>query len=261
MPIRRVVAHDSVKADIGKVAVERGPIVFCAEWCDQQREHVRNLLLPDDSELSTEFVPDRLEGIQLIRGRARYYRPAEDEKTAKDQEALTMIPYYAWAHRGRGEMAVWLARDESAVRPLGLPSLASTSRVTASFGKHIEAVNDQLEPESSIDYDTPFLHWWPHKGTTEWVQYDFTEPVEVSTVAVYWFDNSEMEGECRVPASWRVLFLDDGNWRPVYTTDAYGVRKDQFNTVTFETVRTRSLRLEIQSRDGWAGGIHEWKVQ
>ncbi|UCF06292.1 MAG: glycoside hydrolase family 127 protein [bacterium] len=259
MPVRRVAAHDSVKADMGKVALERGPLVFCAEWCDHARGHVRNLLLPDDCELSTEFLPDHLQGIQLIRGRALYYRLDEDEKTVKEEELLTMIPYYAWAHRGKGEMAVWLAREESAVQPLGLPTLASTSQVKASFGRHVEAVNDQLEPKSSIDYDTPFFYWWPHKGTTEWIQYDFEKPVEISSVEVYWFDNSE-EGECRVPASWRALFLDNGKWRPVYTTDTYGIRKDQYNKVVFETIRTRSLRLEIQSQDGWAGGIHEWKV-
>lgn len=260
MPIRRVVAHDSVKADGGKVALERGPLVFCAEWCDHAEGHVRNLLLPDEGGLSTEFLSDCLRGIQVIRGRALSYRLDENENLVKNEEPLMMIPYYAWAHRGKGEMTVWLARDESAVRPLGLPTLASTSRVTASFGKHVEAVNDQLEPESSIDYDVPFFHWWPHRGTTEWIQYDFREPEEVSEVEVYWFDNGET-GECLVPASWRVLFLDNGNWRPVYTTDAYGIRKDQFNKVVFETVRTRSLRLEIESQNGWAGGIHEWKVK
>lgn len=260
MPIRRVVAHDSVKADGGKVALERGPLVFCAEWCDHAEGHVRNLLLPDEGGLSTEFLSDCLRGVQVIRGHALSYRLDENENLVKKEEPLMMIPYYAWAHRGKGEMTVWLAREESAVRPLGLPTLASTSRVSASFGKHTEAVNDQLEPESSIDYNTPFFYWWPHKGTTEWIQYDFKEPEEVSEVEVYWFDNGET-GECRVPASWRVLFLDNGNWRSVYTTDEYGIRKDQFNKVVFETVRTRSLRLEIQSQNGWAGGIHEWKVK
>jgi DUF1680 family protein len=260
MPVRRVVAHDSVRADAGMVALERGPIVYCAEWCDHPGEHVRNLLLPDDSELSTEFIPDQLQGIQLIRGRALSYRLDTDGDTVREEEPLMMIPYYAWAHRGKGEMAVWLAREESAARPLGLPTLASTSRVTASFGKHVEAVNDQLEPKSSIDYDVPFYYWWPNRGTTEWIQYDFEEPAEISMVEVYWFDNGE-EGECLVPASWRVLYLDNGGWRPVYTTDTYGLLKDQYNKVVFETVRTQSVRLEIQSQEGWAGGIHEWKVR
>jgi hypothetical protein len=172
---------------------------------------------------------------------------------------LTAIPYYAWAHRGPGEMAVWLAREEAAVRPLGYPTLASRSTVSASFGPNPGAVHDQMEPRYSIDHDVPFYHWWPHKGTTEWIQYDFPDATEVSTVEVYWFDDTGI-GECRVPASWRVLYLENGEWKPVWTEQAYGVDKDAWNRVVFETVRTRAVRLEVRSQEGWAGGIHEWRV-
>lgn len=261
MVIRRIVAHDSVKADVGRVALERGPLVFCAEWPDNKGGHVRNLLLPDDSPLTSEYRDNLLKGIRVIRGNSVGYKVEKDNKAPKKTEQdFTAIPYYAWAHRGKGEMAVWLARDESAVRPVGLPTLASNSHVTASFGKNPKAVNDQLEPASSIDHEVPFFHWWPHKGTTEWIQYDFEKFEEVSSAEVYWFDDTGM-GECRVPESWRILYPDNGMWRPVYSTDAYGIEKDRYNKIIFETVRTKSLRLEIRSQDGWAGGIHEWKVK
>lgn len=260
MPVRRVVANEEVEADLGRVALERGPLVYCAEWADQPRSHVRNLMLPDESALSTEFSPELLQGIQVIRSDARSYRVGEDGSVVEEDEPLTMIPYFAWAHRGKGEMTVWLARRESAVTPKGLPSIASTSQVTTSFGRHVEAVNDQLEPTSSDDVETPFYHWYPHRGTTEWVQYDFEEAHEVSMVEVFWFDEGD-DGDCRVPESWRVLFLDDGEWLPVYTTDAYGTSRDQANKVTFETVRTSALRLEIVSQEDYSGGIHEWTVE
>ena len=261
MLIRRVVAHDSVKADVGRVALERGPMVFCAEWPDNKGDHVRNLLLSDDIPLLSEHRDNMLRGVRVIRGKAVGYKLEKDSKIPKKTEQdFTAIPYYAWAHRGKGEMTVWLAREKSAVRPVGLPTLASDSRVTASFGKNPEAVNDQLEPASSIDHEVPFFHWWPHKGTTEWIQYDFKKPEEVSSVEVYWFDDTGM-GECRIPESWRILYPDNGNWRSVYTTDTYGIEKDRYNKIVFETVRTKSLRLEIQSQDDWAGGIHEWKVK
>jgi len=260
MLIRRAVAHDSVRADIGRVALERGPIVFCAEWPDHDGGHVRNLLLPDNADLTTEFLADRLRGIQIIRGKATGYYLDQNEKLEKRERELQAIPYYAWAHRGKGEMTVWFARNETVVQPVGQPTLASTSQVQASFGKNPQAVNDLLEPVSSIDHEVPYFHWWPHKGTTEWIQYDFKKPEEVSTVKVYWFDDTGM-GECRVPKSWRVLYLEEGKWRPMYTPGSYGIQKDRFNEVVFETVRTTSLRLEIQSQEGWAGGIHEWKVK
>jgi DUF1680 family protein len=261
MPVRRVAAIDSVEADRGRVALQRGPVVYAVEWPDVPDGHVRNLLLPDNAELRATFEPDLLHGVTVIRGSARAYRkiPGSDE-LASDEVPLMAIPYYAWAHRGPGAMSVWLAREAGAVRPLGYPTLASRSTVTASFGRNPEAVNDQMEPRSSIDHDVPYYHWWPHKGTTEWIQYDFPEVSEVSTVEVYWFDDTGI-GECRLPASWRVLYLEDGVWKPVWTEEDYGVEKDAWNRVVFETVRTTAVRLEITSQEGWAGGIHEWRIQ
>lgn len=261
MPVRKIVAHDSVAADIGKVALQRGPLVFCAEWPDNENGHVRNLLVPDDAPLKTEFAPDLLQGVMLVKGKAIGYRQGNDDgQLAKMEQEFTAIPYYAWAHRGKGEMAVWLAREESAVTPVGKPTLASTSKVSASHGSNVEAVHDLLEPKSSVDHDVPFFHWWPNKGTAEWVQYDFEKPEEVSMVEVYWFDDTG-RGECRIPKSWRVLYNEGNEWKPVYTVDAYGVEKDRYNKVTFETVKTKSLRLEIQSLSDFAGGIHEWRVK
>ena len=144
--------------------------------------------------------------------------------------------------------------------PGNLPTLASKSRVSASFGRNPEAVNDQVEPKSSIDHEVPRFHWWPHKGTTEWIQYTFPEVSEVSIIDIYWFDDTG-RGECRVPASWRVFYKEDGEWKRGYSPEPYGVEKDRFNRVVLETMRTRELRLEIESQPGYAGGILEWKVE
>jgi len=261
MPVRRVAAIDSVEADRGRVALQRGPIVYAVEWPEAPDGHVRNLLLPDDALLEEVFEPDLLGGVTVLRGTAEAYRRLPDgDRLVSETVPLTAIPYYAWAHRGRGEMAVWLAREPEAVRPLGYPTLASRSTVSASFGPNPRAVNDQMEPRRSIDHDVPYYHWWPHKGTTEWIQYDFPRASEVSTVEVYWFDDTGM-GECRVPASWRLLCLEEGAWKPVWTEEDWGTVKDAWNRVTFETVRTRSLRLEVVSQEGWAGGIHEWRIR
>jgi hypothetical protein len=138
--------------------------------------------------------------------------------------------------------------------------LATESTLTESGGKNPSAINDRLEPDSSGDHKVPFFHWWPKKGTTEWAQYDFGGLHEVSKVAVYWFDDTGV-GECRVPASWRVLYRDSGAWHPVYTTQSYGVEKDRFNEIVFETVRTDALRIEVTLQGGFSAGIHEWTVK
>ncbi|MFC1553038.1 glycoside hydrolase family 127 protein [candidate division KSB1 bacterium] len=261
MPIRRVAAIDSVEADRGKVALQRGPIVFCAEWPDNKDGYVRNLLLTDETTLQTEFRSDLLNGVQVITGKISGVKVADDHRSLETSEQdFTAIPYHVWAHRGRGEMSVWLAREETAANPLMSPTIASTSRVRVSFGPNPNALNDQLEPNSSGDHEVPFYHWWPHKGTTEWVQLSFDDTKEVSTVEVYWFDDTG-RGECRLPKSWRILYRDGREWKPVTAKGEYEVEIDTFNKVEFEPIEVRSLRIEIDSQERWAGGIHELRIR
>jgi len=119
MPVRRVVAHDSVAADRGLVALERGPLVYCVEWPDVAGGHVLNLLLGDDTPVENAWNSTLFNGIQTLSATAKSYAQDETGAISAREQAFTAIPYYAWAHRGRGEMTVWLARQESAVRPFG----------------------------------------------------------------------------------------------------------------------------------------------
>ncbi len=263
MTIRRILAHKKVEADRGKVAIQRGPIVYCAEWPDNPDGHVLNLQLQDDAALYPEHRPDLFDGVVAVKGRSRAYAYADDGETLQSKEQdLTLIPYYAWAHRGSGEMAVWLARELDAVRPLKRPTLASRSKVTTSGGTNPGAFNDQDEPSGSNDQSCTYFHWWPKKGTTEWVQYDFPQTEEVSMVEVYWFDDTG-QGQCRLPKSWKILYRVEGEWKPVWVPDekGYSIEKDTFNKIVFETVRTDALRLEVQLQDEFSAGIHEWKVK
>ena len=260
MPIRRVVASDRVEADRGRVALQRGPIVYCAEWPDNQQGHVRNLMLSDDSKLTTEFQGGLLGGVTVIKGKAVAFAYDDKDKVTKSEQGFTAIPYYAWANRGPGEMLVWIPNNESAVRPLPRPTLASTSKVTTSGGRNPRAINDQAEPKSSADPSSTYFHWWPRKGTTEWVEFAFAQSSMVSEVEAYWFDDTG-HGECRVPGSWRVLYKDGDQWKAVENVESYGVEKDRYNRTTFKPVRTTAIRLEVTMQTGWSAGIQEWKAQ
>jgi hypothetical protein len=123
----------------------------------------------------------------------------------------------------------------------------------------VAALSDQRLPKNSNDHSIPRFTWWPHKGTTEWVQYDFKQPKDVVGVGVYWFDDTGTGG-CRVPKSWRLLYKDDGQWKEAANTTDYGIEKDKFNEVKFDPVRTASLRLEVQSQADYSGGILKWRV-
>ena len=102
MPVRRLLSHPNVVENSGKIALERGPLVYCVEGIDHGGK-VLNLILPEESELATEFNPELLKGLVLIKAKAL--------QNGNSRE-LTAIPYYAWSHRGVGEMTVWLNREK-----------------------------------------------------------------------------------------------------------------------------------------------------
>jgi DUF1680 family protein len=107
MNIRRVAANDQVIEDAGKVALQRGPLVYCVEGVDNDGRAL-DLTLPDGALLTGEFKPGLLNGVFAISGPA--FRIARGEGTRPEATTLLAIPYYAWANRGDGEMAVWLKR-------------------------------------------------------------------------------------------------------------------------------------------------------
>jgi len=261
MPICRVAANDQVGADRGRVALERGPIVYCAEWPDNPNGRVRNLLLPDNTKLTAEFKPDLLNGVTVIKGKAFGLAYDAQGKVVKTEQNFMAIPYHAWANRGRGEMVVWLPSVESSARPQPFPTIATTSQVTLSSRSRRDPrmINDGEEPSSSSD-PSSYFDWWPKKSSTEWVEYAFSKPATVSQVEVYWFDDTG-RGEVRVPASWRILYKDGGEWKPVENTVPYGAEKDRYNKVSFRPVTTAGLRLEVTMQQNWSAGIQEWKVK
>lgn len=93
MTPRMVVAHEAVEADRGRVAIERGPVVYCAEWADNPVD-LRDVTLPADAQFSTSDSSS-LGGVTVIDAQASGFN-------------IRLIPYYAWAHRGPGQMTVWL---------------------------------------------------------------------------------------------------------------------------------------------------------
>jgi uncharacterized protein len=260
MPVRRIVANNLVQADRGRVALQRGPIVYAAEWADNPDDRVRNLVLRDDAKLTAEFKPDLLNGVEVVKAKAISLAYDAQGKINRKEQDFTAIPYYAWANRGAGEMIVWIPKDESNARILPWPTVASTSKVATSGGQNPRAINDQSEPQSSKDGSSSFFHWWPRKGTTEWVEYAFEKPATVSETEVYWFDDTGT-GQCRVPKAWRILYKEGEEWKPVATSESYGVEQNRYNKVTFKPITTNLLRLEVTLQTEWSAGIQEWKVK
>ncbi|MCX8156022.1 MAG: glycoside hydrolase family 127 protein [Verrucomicrobiae bacterium] len=272
LPVRRVQAHPKVEANRGRVALQRGPLFYCLEGVDHGGS-VRHLVIPPEAPLRAEHQPGLLGGVTVLRGPAVAVHRAEWPDTlylpqnrvpGMSNATFMAIPYFAHANRQAGEMRVWMAETPLVAEPLPRPTLASGARASAShcFARDtVAALNDQVEPAASDDAKIPRFTWWDHRGTVEWVQYDFGRPVRVRAVEVYWWDERRIQAHCRVPQSWRVLYRDGEEWRPVSQPSGYGTEMDRFNRVTFAPVETRALRLEVQLQPGWSGGILEWRVE
>ena len=110
MNIHRVEANEKVKDDRGKIAIERGPVVYCLEGIDNNN-NLNTIILPDNAPLSVKFQPAKLNGINEISGEAIVLEIATDGLSVlTKKQPFTAIPYYAWSNRGINQMKVWLPR-------------------------------------------------------------------------------------------------------------------------------------------------------
>ena len=261
MEPRIVRANGLVAADKGRVAIERGPIVYCAEWPDNQCD-VLSVLINQEPQFQMGSKEIMNTTVQTLTTDAQTLNFDQQGKLQTRDEQLVLIPYYAWAHRGPGKMTVWIPQDLNATTPAQPASIASESKVTASKRNlpALSAINDRLVPADGDDRSVPYTHWWPAKNSTEWLQYDFKQTETVSTCTVYWFDDGPWGG-CRVPDSWKLYYkTTSGDWAEVPNPTAYSTVKGAANIVNFDPVKTSAMKLEIVQGD-YSAGVFEWSVK
>lgn len=172
MEPRTVKANNKVEADRGRIAVERGPIVYCAEFPDNNFD-IFSVFMNRNPKFEVVEKPDLLYGVNQLKTGAQTLGYDDQGRLTTTDVNLTLIPYYAWAHRGSGAMEVWLPQELSASRPAMPATLASESKIDASHrASSISAINDRLVPKDENDRSLPYYHWWPKQGTTEWITYE-----------------------------------------------------------------------------------------
>ena len=283
MEVRRIKANDQVMDDRGKLAVERGPVIYCMEGKDQADGTVFNKYMADGTALKADYEKDLLGGVMTLAGKAQQ---VELDGSINEVE-VKMIPYCTWNNRTStladgtvttgDEMAVWIPASSDVARPTPAPTIASQAQsfmTRAAIQKDAPdsaveegwafGVNDQWEPKSSSDTSKPYHYWWLKYGCPVSLAYNFTTPTEVHGVSVYWLDLDHYDGNFRVPASWTLYYEKaDKGWEEVSLSEGstYGTAKDQYNTVNFAPVITTGLRLVANLQEGESGGILEWKVE
>ena len=162
MPVRRVVANERIAADRGRVALQRGPVVYCAEWPDNANGRVRNLVLPDDAPLTTEFRPELLNGVQVIKSKA--ISLAND---AQGKKFAATPP----------EEEVLLSKDEEKTEPMLANQRWSDEKFA--HGDHATMMVDA----PGADGRTVRFHVEHRHGDNDWEDYDKVDAVVKNGVA------------------------------------------------------------------------------
>ena len=270
MEVRRVLANDNAEDDRGKVALERGPVVFCLEGKDQPDNTVFDKYILDSTPIQSHFEKDLLNGVVVLEGNAKELQRNGEVKDVR----FRAIPYSTWNNRGGDQMEVWIANTPAKAVATPLPTIASRAQTfsnrgpiqndapeTAPTDSWAGGVNDQWEPKRSSDTSKPYHYWWLKRGTTESISYKFKEAEEVSNVQVYWLDFDHYDGDFRVPESWTLYYeTADGNWKEVEDHSPFTVKKDCYNSIDFKPVKTKGLKIVAKLQKGQSGGMLEWKV-
>ena len=113
MEVKRVVANEKVKDDVGRVALQRGPLMYCAEWSDNNGT-VSNYILPDNAVFTASFQPQVLKGVMMLKSELPKVT-VNGNTVSTGNQSFIAIPYYAWANRGEGEMMIWFPRKVKSI--------------------------------------------------------------------------------------------------------------------------------------------------
>lgn len=270
MEVRQIKANDQVEVNRGKLAIERGPIMFCLEGQDQADGKVFNKFIPAGTPMEATYEAALLNGVMTLTGTAK---EVDLEGNVKDVP-FKAIPYSTWNNRGRDHMTVWIAASQEVALPTPEATIASKAKtfvIQAPIQKDapesastlVEAwgANDQMEPKRSNDISTPYHYWWLKKGSLETLAYEFDQEYTVQNVEVYWLDFDHYDGDFRIPASWKLYYKVNGTWKEVEALNEYTVKKDCYNSLDFKPVKTTGLKIAAQLQEGVSGGIIEWKVR
>jgi DUF1680 family protein len=260
MPVRFNVCDERVEANRGRIAVTRGPLVYCAEEADNNGR-VQRFCLPELPE-HTRCPTRTMEGSALD-GMVQVAIPASEITASGLQDAeMRLVPYFAWNNRGNASMIVWIPRDRERARPdmeAGRFDAESYGAVSASYcasGDTVAALSDGHRPQSSDEKDLPRWTSAGHPGEAQWVQLTFNKAQSVERFGVYWV--SDRDNGVEVPAEWRLSYLKDGHWRPFdkYITDTFGTEADTYNVVhPASKLVCQGLKIEITPRPGKCVGI------
>jgi DUF1680 family protein len=261
MEVRYSVADERVEADINRLCITRGPLVYCAEQPDNEYPASSYIIPTIDGKEQTNIISEGiLKGIPTISLKAEALK---EEETIP--ATLKLIPYYAWNNRGDNmTMNVWFAKDaETALQGIThtVGNVADVHATHTFSGDEIYAIADGKLPKDSRDGSIPRWTSWSQKGVKQQVEIKLKKEQPIESVSVYWYDD---KGGVQLPVSWEMEYHTNGQWHPfkLYVTDNYGIQPDQFNMVhPAEPIQADAIRLNIQPKKEATVGILEVTIE
>jgi DUF1680 family protein len=257
-------ALEQVKANNDRIAVTRGPLVYCAEEADNGNDVVQRFFIPemDEARIKTRKIDEG--ALKNIVSLAVPAKKITDSGVIDTR--LNLVPYYAWNNRGEKSMIVWTPTSKKMAAKYIKSDLLTTSpygdvRVTQTAeGTSIDAVFDGIIPKISNDQNVPHWSSLPFSNRRQDVNFTFDDTKTVKSISVYWYEDTDTE-RVLLPRDWWVDYQDgDGEWKRMNlaTDSEYGKAKDQFNIVKpnkpFKVTALRVVTLPVQHH---CQGIHE----
>jgi len=292
MPVRYSVCDEKVEANIDRIAVTRGPLVYCAEEADNDGL-VQHFMLPDFPgsnagsvesiadgplagmplltipalELGSETCPAPKEEPALSRAGLSEAQPraSASEKPGllgNEQPAVVrLVPYFAWNNRGNGSMNVWFPRNAELAQAAMVDARFDSSNYgdisvsSCGNGDSVDALTDGHRPQSAAD--KTIQRWSSADGDCiPTIELTFPQSQKVESLGVYWAED-DARG-IAVPAEWRMEYSDQGEWHDfnLYVTDFFGVDKDMYVVVhPAAELECEGLRLVITPAPGKRVGL------
>lgn len=289
MEIRKTEADPNIVTNKGRVALQRGPIVYCMEKAGnaQLNEDIENfdplkIVIPRDAKLKATYSKDLLKGVVEITGEAKYSLYGELLPIK-----IQAVPYYAWNNRGddgvyvpgqeepkngSSGMLIWTMADQ-AIEGTAVASAddagpkAKISADKTYSGARIEGVHDpSFEPSSSsLGNGLGWSNWTvPRDDTPHWLMYEWDEEITTQQMQVYWYENFPWD---RFPGSLKIQYKDaNGEWQDAVMHQEYKdlVALHQYNVIDIDQITTKAVRLlmtvNLEDEGTQSIGVYRWKV-
>ncbi|MCT4646162.1 MAG: glycoside hydrolase family 127 protein [Carboxylicivirga sp.] len=256
MPVHFNKSIKAVKPNQNRLAVTRGPLVFCAEEVDNKDLVQRFMLTPEENNAistSSLSIGDLNDILQLN-------VPGKELKDDQLVDAnIIYTPYFAWNNRGAGSMIVWTPTKKELLKESANELRGGKfKKVQASHtfsGDDVSAISSADKPENSSDNSIKRWTSWPMKGQEQWIEIELKEKTNLQSIGVYWYNDN---GGVRVPKSWSLEYWHGTHWHkfPIYVTDSYSTFLNQYNVVhPGKEIITEKIRINIQPQKEAAVGV------